>query len=308
MDTEPVAHPLLGAIRRGLCDARNADGGWGARPGGPSETEVTALALMALAEHERESAGSALGWLVDRQADDGSWPLGSDAPAGSWATSLAVLALSGVDSERERARHGAEWLLGQQGTLLSRLIGRLQQVFLGGSGAADQDPTLFGWSWTPGTSSWVEPTSYALLAVKRMRRDLDAGRVASHVGEAERLLYDRMCVGGGWNYGNKRVLGEDLWPYPDVTAIALIALQDRADADANGQSIEALDRALAGNDSGLALGWSALCVELYGGDGAPLRERLAASFAERRYLRETRSLALAALALGSGAERLRVVS
>ena len=54
------------------------------------------------------------------------------------------------------------------------------------------------------------------------------------------LIYDRMCESGGWNYGNSQVLGETLWPYPDVTAIALIALRDRATSEANQKSLHAL--------------------------------------------------------------------
>jgi hypothetical protein len=35
---------------------------------------------------------------------------------------------------------------------------------------------------------------------------------------------DRRCVDGGWNYGNKRVLGETLPSYPETTGLALIGL------------------------------------------------------------------------------------
>ena len=42
------------------------------------------------------------------------------------------------------------------------------------------------------------------------------------------MLRDRETVGGGWNYGNRVVLGEDLEPYAQTTAAALVALQ-RAD-------------------------------------------------------------------------------
>jgi hypothetical protein len=72
----------------------------------------------------------------------------------------------------------------------------------------------------------VEPTSWALLALKRMRGALPRRRTEDRIEEAHRLLADRMCRGGGWNYGNKAILGFDLDPYPDTTALALLALQD----------------------------------------------------------------------------------
>ena len=67
---------------------------------------------------------------------------------------------------------------------------------------------------------WVEPTSWAMLALKRLRPTERA-----LVEDGERVLADRECVGGGWNYGNRTVYGQDLPPYVQTTAIALIALQ-----------------------------------------------------------------------------------
>jgi hypothetical protein len=45
------------------------------------------------------------------------------------------------------------------------------------------------------------------------------------VPEAVALLRDRESVGGGWNYGNRVVLGEELPPFAQTTAIALIGLR-----------------------------------------------------------------------------------
>ena len=87
-------------------------------------------------------------------------------------------------------------------------------------------------------------------------------------------------------------------------AIALLALRRHADADANQRSLEVLERLLAEHDSGLALSWSILCLDAYERETTPLRARLEASFAARGFLDDTRSLALAALALGNGAEYL----
>ena len=36
------------------------------------------------------------------------------------------------------------------------------------------DPYLSGWPWTAGAFSWVEPTSYSLIALKKLKPD--AGR------------------------------------------------------------------------------------------------------------------------------------
>ena len=62
--------------------------------------------------------------------------------------------------------------------------------------------------------------------------------------------------------------GEALWPYPDVTAVALIALQDRTMSEANPQtSWRALDAMMREAASALALGVGGiLCLTLYNQD------------------------------------------
>jgi hypothetical protein len=49
------------------------------------------------------------------------------------------------------------------------------------------------------------------------------------------FLRDREFVGGGWNYGNREVLGVDLPPFVQTTAISLVGLSGRdQDLDARG--------------------------------------------------------------------------
>jgi hypothetical protein len=81
------------------------------------------------------------------------------------------------------------------------------------------DPYVPGWSWTAGAFSWVEPTAYALLALKKLRAGLPAAQTEKRLQQGERLLYDRMCVDGGWNYGNAHVLGEAVPPFAIVDGI-----------------------------------------------------------------------------------------
>jgi hypothetical protein len=91
-----------------------------------------------------------------------------------------------------------------------------------------------------------------------------------------------------------------------VTAIALVALQDRASEAANQRSLEALEGMLADNASGLTLSWSILCFLLYGHDIGSLHERLVRRYAETGFLGETRSIALALIALQEETHWLRV--
>ena len=292
-----------------LITSQNSDGGWGAVPGKDSQTEATAFALLGLntVQGGKGTAGVTHGlrWLATQQRPDGSWPLSTQIAESSWTTSLAVLTLGPFETHRHLALRGANWLLQQKGRKLG-LVESLRYRWARHSMVVELNPDLQAWSWTPNTFSWVEPTAYALLAIKKLKPFLPDSEIGERLHQGDLLLYDRMCAGGGWNYGNARVLGEELWPYPDVTAVALIALQDRQTEAANQQSLRALRLMLTQVQSGLALSWSLLCFSLYGQEIVEWKSQLQERYDETRFLDEIKVVALALLALSEGAAVFRV--
>lgn len=290
-----------------LLSQQNADGGWGTASGRQSSTEATSLTYLALVSvaTDRKIIEKAKSWLVERQRDDGSWPLNDSTKGPSWATALAVIALSGTPEQRSRVVKAANWILEQEGgkpgllAKLIRFVTREKRVV-----RLNQD--LIGWPWTSGNFSWVEPSSYCMIALKKLRQQLPPDTLRARVDQAERMIYDRMCDGGGWNYGNAEVYDEKLWPYPDTTALALIATQDHRDRKENQASLRALYEMARQAGSGLALSWAILCFAVYGQDDISLRSLLAERFAKTQFLLETKVLALAVLALGDGARHFRV--
>ena len=91
------------------------------------------------------------------------------------------------------------------------------------------DPDKYGWPWVPDTVSWVVPTAFAILALKQLPCTCGGlERVPSRIDCGVQMLLDRACPGGGWNAGNGVVYGEPVAPHADDTAIALLALSDRA--------------------------------------------------------------------------------
>ncbi|MGH7816752.1 MAG: hypothetical protein ACREOR_05135 [Candidatus Binatia bacterium] len=286
---------------------QNADGGWGAVAGKQSNTEATALAKLALQSVTVDAAivDKGKSWLVQRQLADGSWPLNDTVKGPSWATALAILALSETAEQREPVVKAAIWMLEQAGGKPG-LLAKLMLFVRGQKSAVRLNQDLLGWPWTMGNFSWVEPTSYCMIALKKLRQQLPADRVRERLDQAELLIYDRMCDGGGWNYGNREVYDEKLWPYPDTTALALIATQDRRERKENQVSVRLLNDMALKADSGLALGWASICFSLYGQDGAALKNALVQRFAKTQFLGETNALALAVLALGDGARHFRV--
>lgn len=291
-----------------LLDARNADGGWPATRPGRSSTEVTALAVMALAAANAPGAAEAIAagrrWLLSRQRPDGAWAPTASVDESSWMTAPAVLALAADPDGRESALRGGRWLLAREGQGLG-WFGRLFFWIFPEKKATDVNTELTGWPWTAGTFSWIEPTAYSMLALKKLGAALSGSRARRRLDLAEQLIYDRVCPGGGWNYGNARVLGESLSPYADTTALALIAVHDRERREVTRQSLRVLVDLMQASRSGLALGWTILCLDLYGMPSAPWHARLRAQYAETRFLEKTKPLALAVLALNGGARLLR---
>ena len=292
-----------------LRQSQNPDGGWGTIAGRQSNTESTSLGLLALRSLDDSRENSVLKkaeqWLAQTQNSDGSWSYGAGAKAPSWSTALAVMALSDSSVEAERLVRAGNWILAQEGSkpgILAKLILALSFQ----KKAVHLNDDLVGWSWTPGSFSWVEPTSYCLIALKKIKSRLSAEAVQRRVNQAELMIYDRMCKGGGWNYGNAAVYGDPLWPYPDITALALIALQDHKERKENQASLSILSKTAETTDSGLALGWTTICLSVYGEDISELRKRLDQKFARTKFLEETKPVALAILASGDGARLLRV--
>lgn len=282
-----------------LVTHQNSDGGWGASPDRQSNTEATALAVAALEAWKPAASPSCIdrgiAWLLTVQRLDGSWPIRRDVDNPSWATALAVLSLAPFDQHRQRVTAGARWLLGQRGRRLGWVASILYRVAPTGM-AVELNPHLTAWSWTPDAFSWVEPTAYALIALRSCKAvDLDSA--SERIREGEQLLYDRMSDDGGWNYGNPKVFGVTLPPYADTTALALIALQHHRAEAANQLSLARLTAMIGELPSGLALSWAILCLSIYGQPVTAWRQRLIRLFRRSRFLGETRTMALALLAL-----------
>lgn len=298
---------MSGALAAELRARQNPDGGWGATQGAASNSECTALAHLALAtatassgdEDAAEGApdtdgGRSARWLLTRQQPSGAWSYWDGGPVAPWPTAIALLALlERADANRARER-GFGWLLAQRGRAVPWLI-RLR-AFVSGRRVSELDSTLEGWPWIPGTLAWIEPTAWALMALKATWGDDPPRAVRRRIREGEAMILDRACPGGGWNYGNSRSLGQDLDPYPDTTALALLGLRGATTPEVE-RGFSALARLLESPASGLALALAVLSLRAWGRDASALQARLVARYDTGGFLGENRALALAVLAL-----------
>ncbi len=229
---------------RWLEDARGGGAAWGYVPGASPRPEPTIWACAAGLPVPSD-------WLAD--ADLG------------WVAYLAPALLSERPEAAEVSRRALE-RIGAEGGVL---IPKVEHV----------DGMLQGWSWYPDTFSWLEPTAFAICSLVR------AGE-SEHprVVEGRALIRDRVCVDGGWNYGNGKVLGVDLLSYVHSTAWALLALP-------NGDPLAApaldLLASLRDRRSTTALALPALASAHHGRDPEPWLDLLEArqapdgSFGER---------------------------
>jgi hypothetical protein len=241
-----------------LVASRNADGGWPYYAGKGSRLEPTAWAALALANTAEGSA------VVDTLR---RWPRAGDLlleHAGGIPNytfhALALLAL---------ARASVHDLL--IGELLAGLE-RVKGIAIEGSFGKHQDNSLQGWSWIAETFSWAEPTAWSLLLLKKLKKSgvpVDAARL----DHAERLMINRTCATGGWNYGNADVNGQDLRAYVPTTAVGLLGMQDRQDPEIL-RSVDYLDQHATAEASGHALSLATIALDVWRRDASTARAAL----------------------------------
>ena len=265
--------------------ARNPDGGYGYYPNRKSRLEPTAWVAMS----SSMDAGRALGWLADAQGADGWIRDDRRAPVNYGFNAVALLALLNDSRSAAHAERLADALLEARG------------LAYGPSPVVRQDNSLQAWSWVSETLSWVEPTAYALLAMKIVQQrgllSRRASTIRTRIEVAERLLQDRACASGGWNYGNSQVFGHDLYAHGPTTAVALWALQDRREAAFVDAGLRFLASQAAIERSGLALAFSAIGLRLFNRPFAEVTAMMQAQAATSLALANSVTLAALSLAL-----------
>jgi hypothetical protein len=220
-----------------------------------------------------------------------------------WPTSLAVVAWSAfmkATDSRDHAGHaarGIDWLLANRGKSIQR------------TDTFGHNSELVGWAYAEQTHSWVEPTAFAVLALKSAGHGQE-----SAARDGISVLIDRQLPGGGLNYGNTYVLGQLLRSHVHPTGITLLALADHSSphapreepgsrsevpaADRVVKTVAWLQRSIGPETTPLSLAWAILGLRAHGQEPKQTDEWLA-SAAARVVARDRSPHKLALLALAA---------
>ena len=296
IDSAPSA--LSARLRQRLMREASPTGGWAYYAGKQPRIESTAWALLALADTSDLSpaawqsfAAPHLAFLAQCQQPDGLMVDGPGMFPNFTSNAIAACVLTHLSAGTS--------------PVLTPLINGLLMV----KGVkvdvddAQQDNQLQGWPWMVTTFSWVEPTAWCMLALKAAR--VKGSLADARIKEAERLLANRSCAVGGWNFGNASALGQDLRPYVPTSALGLMALQDRRDDPVVPRGLAYLDGARLHERSAMALSLVALCLRIYGKPVDDVEQRLAEDVDRIDRIGNLHTMAMALYALEAGRHQVR---
>lgn len=246
--------------RSWLSSVRNPDGTWGYVPGQPGRGEPSLLVAAATGQVDLDGLAA-----LD---------LG-------WAWWLLPVALRDVAEAAPLRAQGMTAILAHRGVAVENTPGH--------------DGLIPAWAWVEGTAPWVEPTCYAVAS-------LAAEGQGSHprAVHGRAMIVDRQCPDGGWNYGNREVLGTPLESFPGPTAWAVQVLPE---GETVARALARLQQVLLrGSTTSLALGILARAAHGRSLDGwvAPLLARQDADGAFGGGRIDRTALALAALSVADG--------
>jgi hypothetical protein len=213
--------------------------------------DATAWAILALtaAGAEPELVNRSRSRLAASQLPDGRVCISPAHPEVYWPTPLAILAWHKSPAQQDALARASQFLLNSSGVVFEPAD----------KGPDVHDPSLKGWPWMTGTYAWIDPTALGMIALK-------ATGQGSHprVLEARRLILDRQCLQGGWNYGNRLVYGAELRPMPENTGLALDALAGLTGKAGLEPSLNYLQSRVQGLRTPIALTFSLLGLSAWG--------------------------------------------
>ena len=250
-----------------LLESQNADGGWGffARSQqSQSWLEPTAYAILALTglPEAKTATSKAVDLVCSWQNPEGAFQPSATVKKTSWVTSLGTTVAT-TYGRTEAASRGAKYLLAVHGVEADSWLTKTVKIVLPPV-YLDRDPFIPGWPWQEHCSSWIEPTSHAIIALQKTALQTSSSQKArERIDMGQQMILSLRCKDGGWNYGSRSAFNVDLPSYPETTALALFGLKGRSAAELAGP-LDTLKKLAAQPQAPLARAWINVSLALHG--------------------------------------------
>ncbi len=238
---------------------------WPYIAGHKPSTEASAWCAIALRD-QSDIAEQALSALIAARNPDGGWSTEPHMLPSDWTSGPGLLALRLLQVNTAASRTTKQAIkLGLEHMFDSRTefygsIARLLLLALKGKEGLEY---ARGWPWSPDCYHWIEPTTYALLAL-RLPTMPDAAVYGAIVTRANQFVLEHECKGGGWNHGSSFCLGVYLPPYIVTTAEALLVLQETPTAPPVAAGLAFLQKTEPDECSAMERAWAILALNAYG--------------------------------------------
>lgn len=248
-------------------------GAWGYKTGCEACTEPTAFCAIARRKNP-EIRKQVIEYFCSNQNKDGGWSTSPGKGKSDWTTGLALLALRILLKEEDNVEsackvavdNAVRFLFEQRFELFGPYLWLAKPMVRFNEGEEGLNWAR-GWPWTQGAFHWVEPTSYALLALK-IPGPAQAEDIENVLLRGDKFLLEHACLDGGWNHGNDLCLNVHLSPFAVTSAEALIALQDHSNDGVVQKAFLNLKKTIGYNMSAMSVAWVALAEQSHGKDSS----------------------------------------
>ncbi|MCC7527425.1 MAG: hypothetical protein IT342_02815 [Candidatus Melainabacteria bacterium] len=249
------------------------NGSWAYKPGDAACVEPTAYCGIA-----RRKDGAArkqvIEFLSASQNKDGGWSTSPGLGKSDWTSGLALLALRILLKEegsidpacRSLLDNAVKFLFEERFELFGPYLWLAKPMVKFNEGEEGLNWAR-GWPWSQGAFHWVEPTVYALLALK-IPGPVEAKDSQNVLMRGDKFLLEHACKDGGWNHGNDLCLNVHLPPFAVTTAEALIALQNENKANVVKKAFHNLSKTIGYNKSAMSLAWVSIAQQSHGKDSS----------------------------------------
>lgn len=229
-----------------LLQAQTESGLWPYLSGKDGALEPACWAALAC-RADKKSLTLFLKKILEMQNQDGGWSNDPTRMGSDWTTAVVLMTLrvlqacaakEGLEIEvasekiSEAMKKSVSWLVENRTEKYSPEARVALLLWKG----PEYDYNR-GWPWTPATFDWVEPTAYALVALRTMKLEEKLKRI---VDFAESYLVSVSCPTGGWNCGDRNPLGTVIPADVQFSTLALLALRSKTKEPAIQKSINFL--------------------------------------------------------------------